>query len=1104
MPAPLNLIGDPALQARHSLERNLKRERHVFSMVIILLILGALAGAAVTVSALLTSALNQEERITQSLGQSLFDRFQQRNIALTTASLVIELRANGVLLPQTPMHPGETCTASIPDAQAQAVLKASCDATVQLLSASGPPPPIEIVLTDGSVAYQFGLPTGTPRALRPQSPDDARKLVDLVLRRYRALGLDPALAAREKRIIWLRIPGADDGEPPHAVGASLVPSGGAIYAVVLTSVDLQAENRKSFLPSSPNFIWVTSDGAVVVIGDIPDAQARAIDAQTRALPDGRFHWIAGYGWALRRPSTIFGIGHVIRVVPLRQQIVTMRYQLLLVLSVTAALVVLLLSTFRYWNYRFLTRTYAQASRALESELLNYLLVHATPVGLCIVKKDDSSIVLANQIARTTLGIENSDTLPAALSEKFKNQGVNKESFALAEGTRIFQFPFVLERTKGESVHLKITFAPATLNREDIFFCAIADTTEHVMAEQVLREAKLATESVARAKVNFFASMSHEIRTPLASLVGNIELLKLGTLAPEQEARVMAMQVSAMGLLQVVNDVLDFSKIDVGELRIDEEWGSVTTLMKRIALSHAHLAVKQGLKFYLVLDRAIPSQLFFDPVRISQVVNNLLSNAFKFTQSGKIVMRVRWADEALQIDIADSGIGISEELKKQLFQPFTQGNSNRLAQARGTGLGLSICERLCELMKGTITVDSTVGVGTRVAVKLPLRKGDGPTAGAEWTLPATEPAVLCLASEYQEWLTSLYDPERSIVTVFSDLRQPVDHRKHDYLIATDEFNRADVLAWWGNSRNIVWLSQDGPLVPAAREDGGVDISVYSQSGIKSATEMFAPEYQRRTDTRPSEQVPSSRRDFGKLTVLIAEDNLLNRSLLRDQLTTLGANVIEAANGEEALSLLVRQQTDKPVDIVLTDIDMPVLGGCELLDAIRARAMSMPIYAVSASAYPDDINEGRQRGFTDYLTKPVPLAVLTRVLDSAAGPVASTVSAPAAAATEAALPRLPAVPAAYSAAFVEQAAFDIAGLDTVIAARSIATLRRWLHGVSGGLSMLGPSKLLQRCQELHAVLCGSEAWDDEIEHRALAIGQDLKELREAEQRNTRRGG
>jgi two-component system capsular synthesis sensor histidine kinase RcsC len=387
---------------------------------------------------------------------------------------------------------------------------------------------------------------------------------------------------------------------------------------------------------------------------------------------------------------------------------------------------------------------------------------------------------------------------------------------------------------------------------------------------------------------------------------------------------------------------------------------------------------------------------------------------------------------------------------------------------------------------------TAGVGTRITVKLPLRKDDGPTADAEWTLPDPEPALLCLANEYREWLTNLYDPEKTVVTVFSDLRKPAHHRKHDYLIVTDEFDRADVVGWWGNPDNIIWLSQDGPLVPAAREDGGVDISMYSPSGIKSATQMLKPEYQRGIETRQPEHVRPSRRNFGKLTVLIAEDNLLNRGLLRDQLTTLGANVIEAVNGEEALSLLLRKQTEKPVDIVLTDIDMPVLNGFGLLQAIRTKGLTMPVYAVSASAHPEDITEGMERGFTDYLTKPVPLSVLTRVLDTTASP--DVCAAPAVAATEAALPRLPTVPAGYSAAFVEQASVDVAQLDTVIAERTIARLRRWVHGVSGGLSVLGPSGLLRRCQDLGAILSGSEVWSSEIEQHALAIALDLKEMSE----------
>ena len=191
------------------------------------------------------------------------------------------------------------------------------------------------------------------------------------------------------------------------------------------------------------------------------------------------------------------------------------------------------------------------------------------------------IMVANQIARNVLGLQPSDTrLPDALANQF---GVRRQDLATRGSTHIFQFTLSLERHDVGSMHLEVTYAPAVLNREEVFFCAITDMTEHHRAERLLREAKRTSEEAARAKVNFFASMSHEIRTPLASLVGNIELVALGPLAAEQQARVRAMQVSAKGLLQVVNDVLDFSKIDVGELSLSEEWTSITDLLCRIAV-----------------------------------------------------------------------------------------------------------------------------------------------------------------------------------------------------------------------------------------------------------------------------------------------------------------------------------------------------------------------------------------------------------------------------------------------------------------------------------------------------------------------------------------
>ncbi|MCS3392259.1 ATP-binding protein [Burkholderia thailandensis] len=1078
----LDSFEDSSLRTFYSLESNLKRERRVFSMVIVLLICATISAAAVTIATRLSDVLRRDERTAQNYEQDIVDTVLQNRAALVTASLMLELHANGIL-PAQRTSGDKGCVAGMPAQSPHPELEEGCDTAVQLLSAAGQSPSIEMVLADGSASYRHGFTTRLPSPARQQPAEATRDLADAVLDRFRSRGIDPVVAARERRVVWLAVPAPAGKQSIQLVGASIVLNKQQIYAVVLTGMnfhDLLGQPAMDTLMAEP--IIVDGDGHPLV-PDSDVAQARMIDTKLQARQDGSLHWIPGFGWALRRSPVIPGFGHMLHLLPLQMLIHAMRYELLLILSVAAALIALLVATFRYWNYQFLTRTYAEASRALESEMLNHLLVHATPVGLCIVRRKNLEIMVANQIARSVLGLTSADTrLPEALCSEFSMQ--RGEDALLNRNSHIYQFPFSLER-EPHDVHLEITYAPARLSHEEVFFCAIADMTEHHRAEQVLREAKLTTEAAAKAKVNFFASMSHEIRTPLSSLVGNIELVALGPLAPEQRERVRAMQVSAEGLLQVVNDVLDFSKIDIGELSLSEEWRSMTELLSRLAASYALLATRQGLKLYLNFDRTIPTRLHFDPVRVSQIINNLLSNAFKFTQSGKITLRARWTEPNLEISVIDSGIGIPDALRDRLFQPFTQGDSNRLAQARGTGLGLSICARLCELMNGHIALDSAVGVGTHITVTLPLRSADSPARRAELTLTAAHPVLLCRAPEYQEWLSNLFDPQISLPTSASDLHQPIVPSRHDFLLATDEFDAADVLAWWGEPHTIVWVRQAGPLVPSRRADGGIEVSVYYRPAIKAATLMIdsEPSCKPHPPAHKSARQAAPEGAFDSLTVLIAEDNLLNRSLLRDQLVTLGANVIEAANGDEALALLLNE----PVDIVLTDIDMPILNGFQLLDETRRNGLRMPIYAVSASARPEDIANGRTRGFTDYLTKPVALAVLAQVLENALG--RNGAMPPEALLDDETRPEFPEVPPQYTEVFIKQAERDLSQLTPIVNQKNAAQLRQWLHSVSGGLSMLGPSQLLEHCQELRAQIAETAQWNDDIENQCLAIAGAL---------------
>ncbi|WP_028218729.1 hybrid sensor histidine kinase/response regulator [Paraburkholderia oxyphila] len=1141
------------LGALKALERNLKRERRVFAMLIALLAFAGLVAACVAAFSIGAAALSSQAAQLRTITAQTNEYVARRYNFLSSLRLLFSLQEEGIFTPPPAPATPQRCAPAFAGLAGAPELHTLCERAAQRASEISLDAPMLFVLLDGSAAWQYQLapdPHSARREPLREGADDARMLVDAALLRMSARGIDPLGSGRWRDVTWFRPPAGLGFSPRLVLAAATVLKDDKPYALVITSVDLaalphaQAANAPGIEPT-----LFDGDGAMLA-GTLSAPAAQYVDRVVAALPVERFHLLPRFGWVLRERPLEYQFGHYTLALPWDAQFALIRTPLAIIVLMTAALMALLLALARYWNRHVLERTYAEATRALEGELLNHLLVHATPVGLCIVRQRDFEIVIANQIVRNVLGLDAHATrLPGALCVEFEKH--MPDAPATGAETPIHVLPFSLVREDGASVHLEITYAPASMNREDVMFCAFADMSKHYEAERLLREAKRTSDEAARSKVSFFAAMSHEIRTPLASLVGNIELVARGPLAPEQEARVGAMQISASELLQIVSDVLDFSKIDVGAMTLSEEPESIAVLLVRIALAHAPLAARSQLPFYLVVDRAIPARLYFDPVRLAQIVNNLLSNAFKFTHSGKIVLRAHWRDEALEISVADSGVGMPDSLKARLFQPFTQGDEHRLTEARGTGLGLSICGRLAKLMHGRCEVESTLGVGTRVIVTLPLRTDGALTAGEEWTLPDVHPAMLCRAPENHEWLTNLFDPTVSTPTWLNANEAPPREGTWDYLLATGEHSVEEVERLWGSTANVVWLRQDGPLVPLARADGGVEVSLYSLAGIRTATQMLRARPDAASNApamlagvgpgagtgvgsragSAETQAPQGN-DSRRLNVLIAEDNLLNRSLLRDQLRTLGANVTDAKDGEEALARL----DDAHIDVVLTDLNMPKMNGYQLLQAARAKQAALPVYAVSGNALPEQIAQGRQSGFTDYLSKPVPLAELARVLaDVAANLRSAAQSAVAPPATVQPLaahtgsqfkmvqpamdeprmghpeigepqmgqpdddagegvPRFPALSSALVPLFVEQADHDIADYAQIASAHDFQRLRDWAHRVSGGLAVLGPSMLNEACLELRATLREAGRWTDEVGELSEAVAAELEALRE----------
>ncbi|WP_394541288.1 ATP-binding protein [Lysobacter enzymogenes] len=487
-----------------------------------------------------------------------------------------------------------------------------------------------------------------------------------------------------------------------------------------------------------------------------------------------------------------------------------------------------------------------------------------------------------------------------------------------------------------------------------YFVEVTDV--HVQALALAR-AKEQAEAATRAKSHFLATMSHEIRTPMAGLVGMLELLQRSPLDADQQALLGYMHESAQSLQALVGDILDVSRIEAGQLRI--EWAPLQPrgLADAVAMHAAADCRNRGLRLDLRVDAAVPDSVLGDAARLRQVLLNLLGNAVKFTESGGVWLEMRVRAAKLTIEVGDTGIGMSPAQLRRAFEPFRQGEDSTSRRYGGTGLGLSICRQLVELMGGRIRLDSRVGQGTRATVELPLR-----VAVAAATEPAAAPAPLRVAvrladprraDALRQWLAALRQRpamagERADLS-FEDGERPgqLRMRREDRDGGSQSYAvHADPLLFLHVRRACEWARDPASLAPAA-------------AAVRAARAA----------------VPEP----GTVRILVAEDSPINRELIRRQLLELGHASRVCASGREALAAL----REGRFDLLLSDCQMPEPDGYQLARAIRAEearsgGARLAIVAVTASALPEQLERCRAAGMDDCLVKPVRLGELERAL------------------------------------------------------------------------------------------------------------------------------
>lgn len=357
---------------------------------------------------------------------------------------------------------------------------------------------------------------------------------------------------------------------------------------------------------------------------------------------------------------------------------------------------------------------------------NDLILQSLSEGVCVIDAA-RKIAFANRSAAKLLGCQNEDLLEKNYDIIFfqRDKSLSEEElaicpiqFALTEGAASHINTETFFRADGSAFLVEYVCSPIFENAEIVgTVVTFQDITERRDIEAVVAAARESALENARTKAAFLANMSHEIRTPLSGIVGTANLLLDTELTVEQRKYLLMLQKSVGLLMETVNDILDFSKIEAGKLALETIDFDLQELLKETVNLYKFSASKKNLKLSLTIENDVLEDFRGDANRLRQVLNNLLSNAIKFTETGEIRLKVSKLQEAesptiLLFEVFDTGIGIKEEQKARLFQPFTQADISTTRRFGGTGLGLAICKEIVEMMKGEIGVESEIGKGSR--------------------------------------------------------------------------------------------------------------------------------------------------------------------------------------------------------------------------------------------------------------------------------------------------------------------------------------------------------------------------------------------------------